>query len=542
MPKDNTKVEGSPVEFRKRVRFRDRVEAIRKGSDIAGVIDRTVPEINYQLGLQPTDQRRFVDLRGEVPSRLMSVTEGFDLTGLAYGGFLYGGGVHIASAAGASGYMFDLQGSQLWHLRDFTAFVNPGTFSAAIHMERTGGASAGVHRLDSIGITNYGSVAGIEMDGAETCRLCHVDVTSVSAGGGATPSPALYVHTASGGLLTATFQNCHFTMLEDTTVLGKVVSLLRSAAGDLKDITFLDCTFRAVDGNPLAGLYVDENGGTPQQIRIERCRFECDVCEYGIFFDCSSAGLTIRQCTIIAQIPIYLAGSEHAGLRIAENALYSTNSSELIKVSNTNYDSLIEALYYMDSGGAVDLNITGSAQRTLITGFRNAITGTVATSSSVQERKGAYADWNTVVKSANQDVTNAGVTNDSELTFPVVTGGHYAVELDIILSANNTTGDYTADLAVSAGTMTGKGTCQNLTAAAAVQNIIVTAAAAANTTAIVTGAPSASLDDLVMVKMRFAFTASADATCRYRFGNSAPAAGRTSRTWKGSVLRWKRLD
>lgn len=150
--------------------------------------------------------------------------------------------------------------------------------------------------------------------------------------------------------------------------------------------------------------------------------------------------------------------------------------------------------------------------------------------------------YTTIVKAANQDVTNAGVTNDNDFSFAVTAAGHYMVRMDVVQSGNNTTGDYIFDFAVSAGTMTGKGTCQNLTAAAAVQNIIVTAAAAANTTAIVTGAPTASLDDLVAVRVFYAFTASSNATFRYRFGNSAAAAGRTSRTWKGSVLRWKSLD
>jgi len=44
------------------------------------------------------------------------------------------------------------------------------------------------------------------------------------------------------------------------------------------------------------------------------------------------------------------------------------------------------------------------------------------------------------------------------------------------------------------------------------------------------------------MRIIYSFTASADATFRYRFGNSAAAAGRTSRTWKGSVLKYKTLD
>jgi hypothetical protein len=90
--------------------------------------------------------------------------------------------------------------------------------------------------------------------------------------------------------------------------------------------------------------------------------------------------------------------------------------------------------------------------------------------------------------------------------------------------------------------MKGKGTCQNLTGAAAVQNIIITAAAAQNATAIVTGAPSADLDDLVFVRMGFAFTPSNTTTFRYRFGNSSASSGRTSRIKKGSIMRYKSLE
>ena len=147
-----------------------------------------------------------------------------------------------------------------------------------------------------------------------------------------------------------------------------------------------------------------------------------------------------------------------------------------------------------------------------------------------------------IIKSINQDVTNAGVTNDDHFSFSVVAAGQYMVEMEVALSGNNTTGDYTFDFAVSTGTMKGKGTAQNLTAAAAIQNIIVTAAGAANTTAVVCGVSTADLDDVIAMRIIYSFTASANATFRYRFGNASLGTGRTSRTWKGSVLKYKTLD
>lgn len=151
--------------------------------------------------------------------------------------------------------------------------------------------------------------------------------------------------------------------------------------------------------------------------------------------------------------------------------------------------------------------------------------------------------WTTIVKSANQDVTNnATLQDDTDLQFSVVAGGHYMVECDLVISGNNTTGDYQCAFNVNAGTITGKGTCQNLTAANAVQNIIITANAVATTTAIITGAPTANLNDLVYIKMAFAFTASSNATFKYQFANSSAGAGRTSRTWKGSIMKYKNID
>ena len=150
--------------------------------------------------------------------------------------------------------------------------------------------------------------------------------------------------------------------------------------------------------------------------------------------------------------------------------------------------------------------------------------------------------YTTIVKPSSQDVTNAGLTIDNDLQFSVTAGGHYLIDMDIALSANNTTGDYIFDFEVSAGTMTGKGTCQTLTTVGGISNIVVLANAVTSTTDISTGSSNASLDDVYTARILFAFTATANGTFRYRFGNVAPAAGRTSRTWKGSIMRYKNLD
>lgn len=193
---------------------------------------------------------------------------------------------------------------------------------------------------------------------------------------------------------------------------------------------------------------------------------------------------------------------------------------------------------------STDWNTFNGKQAALVSGTNiKTINGSSVLGSGDLTVTGTSQDGYTyIIKPSNQDVTNAGVTNDTDFTFSVLAAGQYMVEMEVAMSGNNTTGDYTFDFQVSTGTMKGKGTAQNLTAAAAVQNIIVTSAGAANTTAVACGISTADLDDVIAVRIIFAFTASANATFTYRFGNASAGTGRTSRTWKGSVMKYKTLD
>ena len=151
--------------------------------------------------------------------------------------------------------------------------------------------------------------------------------------------------------------------------------------------------------------------------------------------------------------------------------------------------------------------------------------------------------WTVIIKSANQDVTNNGImVDDTDLKFSVVAGGRYMVEMDLVISANNTSGDYRNDFFVSAGTMKGQGIQICNTATAVAQVISINANAGNNTTVTVIGTITADIDMLLSIKIIYSFTASANATFIYRFANAAAAAGRTSRTWKGSILKYKRID
>jgi len=151
--------------------------------------------------------------------------------------------------------------------------------------------------------------------------------------------------------------------------------------------------------------------------------------------------------------------------------------------------------------------------------------------------------WNYIVKSANQDVTNnATLQDDTELQFSVVAGGHYMIEMDVVISASNTSGDYKNAFSVTAGTMKAQGIITCKTAGAIAQVISINANSAATTSVTPIGTLVSDLDLLHSIKIIYSFTASANATFKYQFANNVGGAGFVSRTWKGSILKYKRID
>ena len=151
--------------------------------------------------------------------------------------------------------------------------------------------------------------------------------------------------------------------------------------------------------------------------------------------------------------------------------------------------------------------------------------------------------WNYIVKPQNQDVTNSiTLVDDTDMQFSVVAGGQYMIEMDIVISCNNTSSDYLSRLAVSAGNMKGNGiyTATGLTGLAVVT--IASAAGVANTNQISMGCPSADLDSLLSIKIIYSFTASANAIFKYQFAQNVAIAATTARTLKGSILKYKKIN
>ncbi|MFN6013357.1 MAG: hypothetical protein ACK47F_01545, partial [Flavobacteriales bacterium] len=152
--------------------------------------------------------------------------------------------------------------------------------------------------------------------------------------------------------------------------------------------------------------------------------------------------------------------------------------------------------------------------------------------------------WTTIVKSANQDVTGSTFTDDTELQFSVVAGGQYMLELDIATSGDSSTNDYKFQFFVSTGTMVGGGNAIHRNATNAATNTALTATGVAVTPTVPIGQNGGAIptsSGVISAVANYAFRATANSTFKFQF---ACNAGTTSvaRTWKGSILKYKRLD
>jgi hypothetical protein len=177
--------------------------------------------------------------------------------------------------------------------------------------------------------------------------------------------------------------------------------------------------------------------------------------------------------------------------------------------------------------GVTELSATGTADNT--TFLRGDNTWAAPTSADP-------AGWTTIVKSANQDVTNSTtLVDDTDLQFSVVAGGYYMVEMNLCWSGTNATVDYKFSFTPSTGTITGRGLITGYNTSVA--PVII---AFQNGGTVQLGTVT-SIDTLLHGKITFSFLASSNATVKYQFANNG-ATNATSRTWKGSILKYKRID
>lgn len=152
------------------------------------------------------------------------------------------------------------------------------------------------------------------------------------------------------------------------------------------------------------------------------------------------------------------------------------------------------------------------------------------------------SDWDVeIIKSADQDVTNnATVQNDTELKFAVASGEIWRVEIMLLYSGNNATGDYKFDFGLP--TVTGwfrylvdSTTADAINVSTGIRQAAVTALAAQ----VSLGTDASNTPRVGIIE--FMFRAGSSADFQFKFANASAASGRISRTHQGSVLRARRL-
>lgn len=185
--------------------------------------------------------------------------------------------------------------------------------------------------------------------------------------------------------------------------------------------------------------------------------------------------------------------------------------------------------------GVTELSATGTANNT--TFLRGDNTWATPTSSDP-------AGWTTIVKNANQDVTNSSTfVNDTELQFSVVASGQYMIEASVAIAMNSTSVGYKQEFRVSAGTLTGSGIFHGRGTTNNLNTSLLTHAGGSNAaTNTNTFGSLANINHVVFLTFEFGFFASANATFNYRFAPDSAVAGVTARTFKGSILKYKRIN
>jgi hypothetical protein len=280
-------------------------------------------------------------------------------------------------------------------------------------------------------------------------------------------------------------------------------------------------------------------GGAVGQIKLD-----------ALFGDGSTPAFTVSRLisgvTDLTGTSLYGAFGTNATCFVMKNASgyvgYGTNPNAVVDHFSMYSADIVAgnaAPHFRTENGTI-VKLYQNAAVTSAQGIADALTNLgVLASSTIVDSDG----FTVIVKSANQDVTNsATLVDDTSLQFSVVAGGHYMVIVDLVISCNSAAGDYKSGLKVSSGTMKGSGILTGTSSTALAQNTAYNVNGVATTSIVTSGTNAPDLDLLASQRIMFSFTASANATFSFQFAQNSAVLATTARTWKGSILKYKRLD
>jgi hypothetical protein len=141
--------------------------------------------------------------------------------------------------------------------------------------------------------------------------------------------------------------------------------------------------------------------------------------------------------------------------------------------------------------------------------------------------------WTTIVKSADQDITNLQYQNDNDFYFSVVSGGMYMIE-GVFAFASTAASSNLGRFAVDSGALSGRG--ESIASGGLGAIFVNSAATTNNLTVAASSTPSLGFPESWAFK--YAFQAQNTTTFRWTYGQNSG----TLRLMKGSIMKYKKLN
>lgn len=149
------------------------------------------------------------------------------------------------------------------------------------------------------------------------------------------------------------------------------------------------------------------------------------------------------------------------------------------------------------------------------------------------------AGWTTIVKSANQDTLSSTLSDVTDFSFSVVAGGIYMIQMESVYGCASSGTDIGYAFNVTSGNFTGKIQTQRIQTTTTTLTLSEPNAVATSAVLLTTGRNN----DLA-IPHPFTITASirCSANATFKIQHRAGTNNFTVRTYKGSILRYKRID